>query len=97
MQVGVSGSGKKRPWTPDDDLVMERLYPTTKAQVLVEILDRSDRSIRVRASFLKLPKCKIFRSNQQSENGKKWFYNTQAISTLTVSELEKLTAKVKKA
>jgi len=33
----------------------------------------------------------------QSENGKKWFYNTKAISELTVSELEKLTEKVKNA
>lgn len=33
----------------------------------------------------------------QSENGKKWFYNTKSISELTVSELEKLTEKVKNA
>lgn len=33
----------------------------------------------------------------QSENGKKWFYNTPAMVNMTISELEKLTDKVKKS
>ena len=33
----------------------------------------------------------------QSEDGKKWFYNTPAISKMSIPELEKLTNKVKKA
>lgn len=33
----------------------------------------------------------------QSEDGKKWFYNTKEISKMTISDLNKLTDKIKKA
>ena len=32
----------------------------------------------------------------QSEDGKKWFYNTKAIFDISISELNKLTEKLKK-
>ena len=68
MQV-VRG-GAKRKWSPDDDLILAKLYPTTDINVLEEILDRSGNCIRQRAAIKEIPKCKIFFAKTQSENGK---------------------------
>ncbi len=70
MQVSMSGKGPKKRWSPDDDLILEKLYATTDISVLEEILDRSGNCIRQRAAIKEIPKCKKFFSKTQSENGK---------------------------
>ena len=66
----MSGMGVKKRWTPDEDIIMEILYPTTKLSDLELILGRSSTSIRMRAYIMQIPKCKVFFANQQSENAK---------------------------
>ncbi len=70
MQVSMSDRGPKKRWSQDDDLILEKLYATTDISVLEEILDRSGNCIRQRAAIKEIPKCKIFFSKIQSENGK---------------------------
>jgi len=51
----------------------------------------------VRGGKQKLQKIIGKRIFYQSENGKKWFYNTKAIQEMSISDLDKLTEKVKSA
>lgn len=51
----------------------------------------------VRGGKQKLQKIVGKKLYYQSEDGKKWFYNTKAIFDMSISELEKLTDKVKKS
>lgn len=50
----------------------------------------------VRGGKQKLQKIVGKRIFYQSEDGKKWFYNTKLISDMKISELEKLTSLVEK-
>lgn len=51
----------------------------------------------VRGGKQKLQKIVGKRLYCQSENGKKWFYNTKAIKEMSTSDLDKFTEKIKNA
>lgn len=55
-----------RPWTPEDDMVLKKLYANSEMISLIQILDRSKETIRVRASFLNLKRSERASSLQKS-------------------------------
>jgi hypothetical protein len=68
-----------------------------KAKAVGAFLMASTKFDNIRGGKQKLQKIVGERIFYQSENGKKWFFNTKAISNKTISELEELTKKIKDA
>ena len=62
----ITTKRKWRPWLPEDDLLLEQIYPTAKSGELVRIFDRSIGAIRVRASLLDIKRCTGAASSERS-------------------------------
>lgn len=63
----IAGEKRRwRPWSSEDDMVLKRLYAHSQISSLVQILNRSKETIRVRASFLNLKRSEQASSLQKS-------------------------------
>lgn len=82
MQVSlpeISAKRKWRPWTPEDDMILDKLYANSSMESLVNILDRSIGAIRVRASFLNRKRSEQASSLQRSKAAMQRRDNADAI------------------